>query len=77
MPLTEEEVEALMAAEEAEIDVEDEVVRFTDREVHFDTDPDVRQRLLNGLGDLGIMLQTRKAIERYDEGACRPMTTAL
>src|ERR671918_469372 len=36
VPLKEEEVEALMAAEEAEIDLEDQVVRFDGREAPFE-----------------------------------------
>ncbi len=79
VPLPEEEVEALMAAEEAEIDLEAEVVRFAGREVPFEIDPDLRHRLLNGLDDIGITLQSGDAIERYESERERvgPVTTAL
>ena len=55
-----------MAAEEAEIDLEDEVVRFSGREVPFEIDPDLRHRLLNGLDDIGITLQSAEVLERYE-----------
>ncbi len=79
VPLPEEEVRALMAAEEAEIDLEAEVVRFAGREVAFDVDPDVRHRLLNGLDDIGITLQSEDAIEAYEAERERagPVTTGL
>ncbi|CAN5569726.1 3-isopropylmalate dehydratase small subunit [soil metagenome] len=79
VPLPEEEVEALMAAEEAEIDLEAEVVRFAGREVPFDIDPDLRHRLLNGLDDIGITLQSGEAIESYEAERERagPVTTEL
>ncbi len=79
VPLPEEEVRALMAAEEAEIDLEAEVVRFAGREVAFDIDPDVRHRLLNGLDDIGITLQSAAAIEAYESDRERagPVTTVL
>ncbi len=79
VPLPEEEVEALMAAEEAEIDLEAGVVRFAGREVPFDIDPDLRHRLLNGLDDIGITLQSGEALERYEAERERagPVTTEL
>ena len=79
VPLPEEEVEALMAPQEAEIDLEAEVVRFSGREVPFEIDPDLRHRLLNGLDDIGITLQSGEALERYEAERERagPVTTAL
>ena len=79
VPLPEEEVHALMAANEAEIDLEDEVVRFAGREVPFEIDPDLRHRLLNGLDDIGITLQSGDALERYEAERERvgPVTTSL
>ena len=79
VPLPEEQVRALMDAGEAEIDLEEEVVRFGGREVPFDIDPDIRHRLLNGLDDIGITLQAGAAIERYEGERERPgpVTTAL
>ncbi len=79
VPLPEEDVRALMAAEEAEIDLEANVVRFAGREVAFDIDPDVRHRLLNGLDDIGTTLQSEAMIERYEAERERagPVTTGL
>jgi 3-isopropylmalate/(R)-2-methylmalate dehydratase small subunit len=79
VPLPEEEVGQLMAAGEAEIDLEDQVVRFDGREVAFDIDPDIRHRLLNGLDDIGTTLQSGEAIERFEAECERtgPVTTAL
>ncbi|MDP8942868.1 MAG: 3-isopropylmalate dehydratase small subunit [Actinomycetota bacterium] len=77
--LPEEEVRALMAAEEATIDLERQVVEFAGREVRFETDPDIRHRLLNGLDDIGITLRQAEAIDRYERERERPgpVTTAL
>ena len=79
VPLPEEEVRAVMEAGEAEIDLEGEVVRFDGREVPFDIDADIRHRLLNGLDDIGITLQSADAIGRYERERERPgpVTTAL
>ena len=77
VPLPEEEVEALMGAEEAEIDLEDQVVRFAGREVGFEIHPETRRRLLNGLDDIGVTLQSADAIEAYERQRERegPVTT--
>ena len=77
--LAEEEVRALMAAEEATIDLERQVIEFAGREVPFQTDPDIRHRLLNGLDDIGITLQQAEAIDRYERERERPgpVTTSL
>ena len=79
VPLPEEEVEALMDAEEAEIDLEAQVVRFAGREVAFEIDAETRRRLLGGLDDIGVTLQSAEAIEAYEAGRERsgPVTTLL
>jgi 3-isopropylmalate/(R)-2-methylmalate dehydratase small subunit len=79
VPLPEEEVRLLMDEGEAEIDLEEQVIRFGGREVPFGIDPDIRHRLLNGLDDIGITLQAAEAIERYEAERERPgpVTTAL
>jgi 3-isopropylmalate/(R)-2-methylmalate dehydratase small subunit len=79
VPLPENDVEALMAAEAAEIDLADQVVRFSGREVPFDIDPETRRRLLEGLDDIGVTLQQADAIDRYEAGRERsgPVTTRL
>jgi 3-isopropylmalate/(R)-2-methylmalate dehydratase small subunit len=77
--LPEDEVRALMEAGEAEIDLEAQVVRFDGREVGFEIDPEIRHRLLSGLDDIGITLQSGDEIERYERERERagPVTTAL
>jgi 3-isopropylmalate/(R)-2-methylmalate dehydratase small subunit len=64
--LPEDEVRALMAAGEAEIDLEAQEVRFDGRAVTFEIDPEIKHRLLNGLDDIGLTLQLADAIEAYE-----------
>jgi 3-isopropylmalate/(R)-2-methylmalate dehydratase small subunit len=77
--LPEQEAEALMEAEEAEVDLEAQVVRFAGREVSFDIDAETRRRLLEGLDDIGVTLQQEEAIDRYERDRQRagPVTTSL
>jgi 3-isopropylmalate/(R)-2-methylmalate dehydratase small subunit len=79
VPLPEEEVNALMAAEEAEIDLADQMVRFDGREVAFEIDGETRRRLLEGLDDIGVTLQHAGAIDRFEAHRERsgPVTTKL
>ena len=79
VPLGEEEVEALMAATEAEVDLEAQVVRFDGREARFEIDQETKRRLLNGLDDIGVTLLQEDAIDRYEAERERagPATTAL
>jgi 3-isopropylmalate/(R)-2-methylmalate dehydratase small subunit len=77
--LPEEDVRALMAAGEAEVDLEAQFVRFDGREVRFEIDPEIRHRLLNGLDDIGVTLSQEDAIDSYERERERPgpVTTAL
>jgi len=77
--LPQDEVEALMDAEEAEIDLEAQVVRYAGREAAFDIDAETRRRLLEGLDDIGVTLQQEEAIDRYESDRQRagPLTTSL
>jgi 3-isopropylmalate/(R)-2-methylmalate dehydratase small subunit len=80
VPIPEEDVNALMdSADEAEIDLEAQVVRFGDREVPFDIDPEIKRRMLNGLDDIGVTLSDEAAIDAYerDREVPGPVTTAL
>ncbi|CAN5503640.1 3-isopropylmalate dehydratase small subunit [soil metagenome] len=79
VPLEPEAVDALMQAEEAEIDLEAQVVRFDGREAPFEIDAETRRRLLGGLDDIGVTLQSAEAIERYEAERERngPVTTDL
>jgi 3-isopropylmalate/(R)-2-methylmalate dehydratase small subunit len=77
--LAEKEVEQLMEATEAEIDLEAQVVRFDGREAAFEIDPETKRRLLAGLDDIGVTLQQADAIDRYERERERngPVTTSL
>jgi 3-isopropylmalate/(R)-2-methylmalate dehydratase small subunit len=77
--LPEDEVRALMAAGEAEVDLEALEVRFAGRAVPFEVEEDRRQRLLNGLDDIALTLQQDEAIRAYESDRERsgPVTTAL
>jgi 3-isopropylmalate/(R)-2-methylmalate dehydratase small subunit len=77
--LDEEDVRALAHAGEGEIDLEAQEVRFHDREVAFSIDHEVRRRLLEGLDDIAVTLQSEEAIDTYERDRERsgPVTTAL
>ena len=79
VPLPEEQVEALMEAEEAEIDLEAQSVRFDGREARFEIDQETKRRLLEGLDDIGVALASAEAIAAYEHERERagPVTTAL
>jgi 3-isopropylmalate/(R)-2-methylmalate dehydratase small subunit len=64
--LPEEEVRALMAAGEAEIDLEALEVRFDGRALPFELDAERRRRLLEGLDDIALTLQQEDAIAVYE-----------
>ena len=77
--LPEEEVRALMAAGEAEVDLEALEVRFDGRAVPFELEAETRRRLLEGLDDIALALQQEDAIAAYEAERERPgpVTTAL
>jgi 3-isopropylmalate/(R)-2-methylmalate dehydratase small subunit len=77
--LAEEDVRAVMEAGEATVDLERGVVSFDGREAAFHIDEDARYRLLNGLDEIGITLQSAAAIDGYESSRERsgPVTTAL
>jgi 3-isopropylmalate/(R)-2-methylmalate dehydratase small subunit len=77
--LPEAEVEAMMQAGHARIDLEEQEASFAGRQVHFDIDAEIARRLLEGLDDIGVTLQQTDAIERYEATRERsgPVTTAL
>jgi 3-isopropylmalate/(R)-2-methylmalate dehydratase small subunit len=77
--LPEEDVRALMAAGQAEIDLEAQEVRFDGRAVGFDIDPEIKHRLLNGLDDIALSLERAGEIDAYERERERvgPVTNAL
>jgi 3-isopropylmalate/(R)-2-methylmalate dehydratase small subunit len=77
--LPEEDVRAVMAAGEATVDLQRQVVSIDGREVEFHIDDDARYRLLNGLDEIGVTLQSADEIEAYERERERqgPVTTRL
>jgi len=77
--LPEDEVKALMAAGQAEVDLEALEVRFDGRAVPFELDAERRRRLLEGLDDIALTLQLQDAIAAYESDRERagPVTTTL
>ena len=68
MILDEEHCRGLAEAGEARIDVDDQTVTFAGGVVEFEIDEDVKHRLLHGLDDIGLTLQS----ERRDRRPSRP-----
>jgi 3-isopropylmalate/(R)-2-methylmalate dehydratase small subunit len=75
--LAEDEVEALMDAGEAEVDLAACEVRFGGRAVRFEMDEDRRHRLLNGLDDIALTLQKAEDIAAYERDRERPGPVTL
>ena len=77
--LPEEDVKLLMHAEGCQVDLEAQLVSFGGRVVHFDIDPDIKQRLLNGLDDVAITLESAGDIDTYERERAwpSPATTQL
>jgi 3-isopropylmalate/(R)-2-methylmalate dehydratase small subunit len=78
--LSDEDVADIMDdAAEVEIDLDAQVVRWSDREVPFEIDPEIKRRMLNGLDDIGVTLSHEDDIAAYERDRERPgpVTTAL
>jgi 3-isopropylmalate/(R)-2-methylmalate dehydratase small subunit len=73
--LPEEDVRELMAADEAVVDLERQVVSFDGRDVRFEINPEIRDRLLAGLDDVALTLEKVDEIERFERE--RPETGSL
>jgi 3-isopropylmalate/(R)-2-methylmalate dehydratase small subunit len=74
-----EDVRAIAAAGEAQVDLAEQEVRWPGGSARFDIDPEVKHRLLNGLDDIALTLQQSSAIDSYEHDRERsgPVTTAL
>ena len=72
-------VRAIAAAGECEIDLAAQTVTWSGGSASFDIDEDIKHRLLNGLDDIGLTLQQGDAIDAYERDRERsgPVTTAL
>jgi 3-isopropylmalate/(R)-2-methylmalate dehydratase small subunit len=77
--LPEHEVEEIMRAGEAKVDLAEQEVVFAGRTASFEIDAEIKRRLLNGLDDIGVTLQASDAIDAYEAERERkgPVTTAL
>jgi 3-isopropylmalate/(R)-2-methylmalate dehydratase small subunit len=78
--LDEEHCRAIAAAGEARIDVDDQTVTCAGGVFEFEIEPDVKHRLLNGLDDIGITLESAATIDAFEAAGgdgCGPVTTAL
>jgi 3-isopropylmalate/(R)-2-methylmalate dehydratase small subunit len=77
--LSEDDCHALGEVGEGEIDLPAQEVRFAGRSVPFEIDEEIKHRLVNGLDDIGVTLQSAEAIDAYESDRERagPVTTAL
>jgi 3-isopropylmalate/(R)-2-methylmalate dehydratase small subunit len=77
--LAEDEVRGVMAAGQARIDLEAQTVAYGDATASFQIDAEIKRRLLGGLDDIGVTLQSADLIDAYERGRERtgPVTTAL
>jgi 3-isopropylmalate/(R)-2-methylmalate dehydratase small subunit len=72
--------DAVAAAGEARIDVDDQTVTCAEGVFEFELDPEVKHRLLHGLDDIGLTLQRASEIDTFEESgraAHSPVTTSL
>ena len=77
--LSEDEVRGVMVAREARIDLEAQTVAYGDSTASFQIDQEIKRRLLGGLDDIGVTLQSADAIAAYERERERagPVTTSL
>jgi len=70
---------SIAEAGEAQVDLAAQEVRWPGGTAHFEIDPDIKHRLLNGLDDIGLTLAQVGAIEAYEADRERtgPVTTSL
>ena len=71
--------ESIAEAGEAQVDLAEQEVRWPGGRAHFEIDPEIKHRLLNGLDDIALTLEQGAAIEAYEHDRERvgPVTTAL
>jgi 3-isopropylmalate/(R)-2-methylmalate dehydratase small subunit len=70
---------AIADAGEAQVDLAGQEVRWPGGSAHFEIDPEIKHRLLNGLDDISLTLAQDEAISTYEDDRERsgPVTTAL
>ena len=77
--LNAEDCAAIAQAGEAQVDLAGQEVRWPGGSSRFEIDPEVKQRLLNGLDDIALTLEQSDAIDAYERDRERPgpVTTSL
>ena len=77
--LADEEVRGVMEAGRARVDLEEQTVSYGASTASFDIDQEIKRRLLGGLDDIGVTLQSAEAIAMYERDRERagPVTTSL
>jgi 3-isopropylmalate/(R)-2-methylmalate dehydratase small subunit len=77
--LPEHDVRALMQSDEATVDLERQVVAFDGRELGFEINPEIRERLLRGEDEIALSLRHRAEIGRFEHehGGIGSLTTSL
>jgi 3-isopropylmalate/(R)-2-methylmalate dehydratase small subunit len=75
--LSEDEVRGVMAARSARIDLEAQTVAYGGSTASFEIDGETKRRLLGGLDDIGVTLQSAELIDAYERERERagPVTT--
>jgi len=77
--LDEEDVRAIAEAGECQVDLAAQEVRWPGGSASFEIDPQIKHRLLNGLDDIGITLQSADDIDVYERShpGLAPETTSI
>jgi 3-isopropylmalate/(R)-2-methylmalate dehydratase small subunit len=78
--LDEEVCKQLVEAGEAKIDLESQTVSWDGGEAKFEIDGEIKRRLLGGLDDIALTLQSEDVIEAFEAGpggTFGPVTTSL
>ncbi len=77
--LPEDDVRALMRSERATIDLERQLVAFDGREVAFEINAEIRERLLKGQDEIALSLEHQAQIEQFERGhdSVGSLTTSL
>jgi 3-isopropylmalate/(R)-2-methylmalate dehydratase small subunit len=72
--------EAIAAAGEARIDLDDQTVNYAGGVARFDIDEEVKHRMGNGLDDIAVTLSSAAAIDAFESSGAAdlgPVTTSL
>ena len=78
--LPEEHCRGIAEAGEARVDVDDQTVDYAGGVIKFEIDEEVKHRLLHGLDDIGMTLQSSAAIDAFEAAGradAGPVTTRL